>query len=64
MTRTAYGMSPEEIRLQDARMKGEEAGRQGLSPEICDYPPGTPEHNEWHRGRLRALVRNLPRRAA
>lgn len=50
MTRTAYGMSPEELSLQDAYAEGARAGAQGLSYSLNPFQSDTGEHDAWGRG--------------
>lgn len=49
--RHAAGMSPEELSLQDARLEGQRAGRDGRAAGLNPYQVGIPEHAEWERGR-------------
>jgi hypothetical protein len=55
VTRTAYGMSPEEMSLADAFMEGQRLGMRGWGPEMIEYAPGSPEWHECNRGRLNAI---------
>jgi hypothetical protein len=65
MTRTAYGMSPEELSIYEAYLEGARAGMRGLSPSLNPYQDTCLEHHEWNRGRMAALVgQSLNRRTA
>lgn len=59
MTRTAYGMSPEELSLQDAGIAGAQAGQRGFGASLNPYQDDTPEYLEWDRCRLQALAQKL-----
>lgn len=58
---TAYGTSPEELSLQDARIDGAEAGQRGNGASLNPYQKGEPEHEEWEASRLQALSQSLSR---
>lgn len=64
MTRTAYGMSPEELSMQQAGIEGAEAGMRGTAASLNPYQDHTPEHREWDRCRLAALGQALARSIA
>jgi hypothetical protein len=52
MTRTASGISPEELFIQDAYMEGQRAGHQGLAAGLNPFNnPKSPEAQAWERGR-------------
>lgn len=64
MTRTAAGMSPEELSLMDARIAGSEAGQRGLAASLNPYQDFTPEHGAWEEHRLQALAQSCARLVA
>jgi hypothetical protein len=59
MTRTAYGVSPEELSLTDAYFEGQRLGMSGFGREMNSFDPGTPEFHECERGRLNAIGARL-----
>lgn len=59
MTRTAYGISPEELSLQDAAIEGAKAGQMGFGASLNPYQDNTPEHREWDEKRMQALASRL-----
>jgi hypothetical protein len=62
MTRTAAGISIEELALQDAHAEGARAGSKHLSPSLNPFQSGCEEFEAWERGRLAALGQSLQRR--
>jgi hypothetical protein len=64
VTRTASGISPEELALQDAYLEGVRSGRLGHGASMNPYLDFFQEHHEWNRGRLAALGQSLNRRTA
>ncbi len=61
MTRTAYGTSPEELSLQDARIAGVKAGHLGHGASMNPYQDYTPEHKEWESARMQSQAQHLAR---
>lgn len=61
MTRTAYGISPEELSLQDAAIDGARAGQRGTAASLNPYDHTTPEHNAWEDARRQAIAQQLAR---
>lgn len=64
MTRTAAGISKEELSLMDAFQEGARAGNLCLSPSLNPYQDNTPEHAEWERGRAGAVAVKAARMVA
>lgn len=64
MTRTASGMSPEELSLIDAGNEGRKAGMLGTAAALNPFDHGTPEHQEWERQRMAAIAARLGGQAA
>jgi hypothetical protein len=62
VTRTASGISPEELSLADAYFEGQRAGSKHLSPSLNPFQSGCQEFEAWERGRLAALGQSLQRR--
>ena len=60
---TAYGTSPEELFLQDARIEGAEAGRMGFGASLNPYQSGQPAHDEWESCRMQALAQRCAKAA-
>lgn len=61
MTRTAYGISPEELSLQDAAIEGARAGQMGFGASLNPYQDNTPEHASWEDARMQALAQRCAR---
>lgn len=60
MTRTASGISPEELSIQDAFMEGQRAGHIGTAAGLNPYnDPRLPEYQAWERGRSAVEAMNL-----
>lgn len=53
--RAAAGMSAEQLSLLDAFIEDGRAGYIGTAAGLNPYQHGTPEHDEWERGRMGAL---------
>lgn len=62
--RHAFGMSPEELSLQDARIEGQRAGANGVAAGLNPWQSGSPEYEAWERGRSAAEADRLHRRVA
>lgn len=59
MTRTAYGISPEELSMQDAAIEGARAGHKGHGRDMCPYDHESPEYKAWDDARLQAIATSL-----
>ncbi len=56
---TAYGVTPEELALQDAAIAGAKAGQHGSGASLNPFDHDSTEYRVWDDARLQAIAQSL-----